>query len=77
MNQGSIEQVGTPDDVYDRPATPFVYGFLGSREPFHGPVEGGWLRGGERSRAADQHRRGVTARGIGLHPAARYRDRGR
>ncbi len=30
MNQGRVEQVGTPQDVYDRPATPFVYSFLGN-----------------------------------------------
>lgn len=29
FNQGQIEQIGTPDDVYDHPATPFVYRFLG------------------------------------------------
>ncbi len=29
MNQGRIEQVGTPDEVYDHPATPFVLQFLG------------------------------------------------
>ncbi len=29
MSQGRIEQVGTPEDIYDRPATPFVYEFLG------------------------------------------------
>jgi sulfate transport system ATP-binding protein len=29
MNQGRIEQVGTPQDVFDHPATPFVMGFLG------------------------------------------------
>jgi sulfate transport system ATP-binding protein len=29
MNRGRIEQVGTPQEVYDRPATPFVCGFLG------------------------------------------------
>jgi sulfate transport system ATP-binding protein len=29
MNTGSIEQVGSPRDVYDRPATDFVMGFLG------------------------------------------------
>ena len=29
MNAGRIEQVGTPSDVYERPATPFVAGFLG------------------------------------------------
>ncbi|GAA1001736.1 TOBE-like domain-containing protein [Nocardiopsis tropica] len=30
LNQGRIEQVGTPEDVYDRPETPFVMSFLGS-----------------------------------------------
>jgi putative spermidine/putrescine transport system ATP-binding protein len=30
MNQGRIEQVGTPADVYERPATRFVAGFVGS-----------------------------------------------
>ena len=40
MNQGKVEQVGTPDQVYDHPATPFVYGFLGSVNLFHGRVDG-------------------------------------
>jgi sulfate transport system ATP-binding protein len=30
MNQGTVEQVGTPQEVYDRPASPFVYQFLGN-----------------------------------------------
>jgi len=30
MNQAKIEQIGTPQEVYDRPATPFVYQFLGN-----------------------------------------------
>jgi sulfate/thiosulfate transport system ATP-binding protein len=30
MNQGRIEQLGTPQDVYDRPANSFVYQFLGN-----------------------------------------------
>ncbi len=30
MNQAKIEQVGSPQEVYDRPATPFVYEFLGN-----------------------------------------------
>jgi sulfate/thiosulfate transport system ATP-binding protein len=29
VHEGRIEQVGTPDEVYRRPATPFVFGFLG------------------------------------------------
>jgi sulfate transport system ATP-binding protein len=30
MNQAKVEQVGTPQDVYDRPVNPFVYQFLGN-----------------------------------------------
>ena len=30
LNKGRIEQVGTPMELYDRPATPFVAGFIGS-----------------------------------------------
>jgi ABC-type Fe3+/spermidine/putrescine transport system ATPase subunit len=30
MNKGEIEQIGTPHDIYLRPATPFVAGFLGA-----------------------------------------------
>jgi sulfate transport system ATP-binding protein len=29
MNHGRIEQIGAPADVYDQPATPFVFEFLG------------------------------------------------
>jgi len=41
MNHGVIEQEGTPEDVVERPATPFVIGFLGTVNIFHGRVEGG------------------------------------
>jgi ABC-type sugar transport system ATPase subunit len=30
MNEGNVEQVGTPDEIYNRPATRFVAGFIGS-----------------------------------------------
>jgi sulfate/thiosulfate transport system ATP-binding protein len=36
MNEGRIEQQGTPDLVYDNPATPFVLQFLGDVNLFHG-----------------------------------------
>ena len=36
MNEGRIEQQGTPDQVYDNPATPFVLQFLGDVNLFHG-----------------------------------------
>jgi len=41
MNNGRIEQVGSPDEVYNHPATPFVYNFLGNVNLFHGRVDDG------------------------------------
>jgi sulfate/thiosulfate transport system ATP-binding protein len=41
MNEGRVEQVGKPEEVYEHPATPFVYNFLGNVNLFHGRVDGG------------------------------------
>lgn len=41
MNKGRVEQVGTPQEVFDHPATPFVMSFLGTTNVFHGRVEKG------------------------------------
>jgi sn-glycerol 3-phosphate transport system ATP-binding protein len=30
LNDGVVEQIGTPIDIYERPRTPFVAGFIGS-----------------------------------------------
>lgn len=40
MNAGKVEQIGSPQEVWDHPASPFVYGFLGDVKLFHGRVEG-------------------------------------
>jgi sulfate/thiosulfate transport system ATP-binding protein len=49
MDHGKVEQIGSPEEVYRHPATPFVHGFLGAVNPFHGHVEGNALRiGGDR-----------------------------
>ena len=42
MNRGRIEQIGTPDEVYSNPASPFVYQFLGNVNVFHSRVHGNW-----------------------------------
>ncbi|WP_428827901.1 sulfate/molybdate ABC transporter ATP-binding protein [Azonexus sp. IMCC34842] len=47
MNKGKVEQIGSPDQVYDHPATSFVASFLGSVNLFHGRVEDGHLHVGE------------------------------
>jgi sulfate transport system ATP-binding protein len=41
MNSGKVEQVGTPQQVWDHPASPFVYGFLGDVNLFHGRAHDG------------------------------------
>ena len=41
INQGRIEQEGTPQQVWDNPATPFVYGFLGDVNLFKGRASDG------------------------------------
>jgi len=50
MNKGNIEQIGSPQDVWDHPASPFVYGFLGDVNLFHGRAHEGEMLIG-----ADQH----------------------
>ena len=51
MNAGRMEQIGTPEEVYQRPATTFVAGFIGSppMNLLRGRAEGGRLH---RRRAA-------------------------
>ncbi len=45
MNHGKVEQQGSPDEVYDHPATPFVLRFLGDVNLFHGRVGHGVVAG--------------------------------
>jgi thiamine transport system ATP-binding protein len=40
MNDGRVEQVGTPREVYERPATEFVASFVGENNLFRGEVRG-------------------------------------
>ena len=41
MNHGRIEQVGTPTEIFEHPANPFVMDFLGNVNVFHGHVQNG------------------------------------
>ena len=47
MNRGKLEQVGSPEEVYDHPATPFAYGFLGNVNRFEGALAGGKFKIGD------------------------------
>ena len=55
MNQGRIEQQGTPSEVYDRPATPFVYDFLGNVNLFQGRVHEGTAQMGGMELSSPEH----------------------
>jgi len=46
-NAGRIEQIGTPEEVYEHPVSPFVYNFLGNVNLFHGRVQDGRLKVGD------------------------------
>ena len=49
FNRGGIEQVDTPDDILDRPATPFVAGFVGEAVRLPVDAAGHWIRIGPHS----------------------------
>jgi len=47
LRAGRIEQIGTPEEIYDNPASPFVYDFLGNVNLFSGRVRDGSVLIGE------------------------------
>lgn len=55
MNEGQVEQVGTPDDIYENPASPFVYQFIGHVNLFHGRLQTGNVRIGDLDITLDSH----------------------
>ncbi len=65
MNRGKVEQVGAPDEVYNHPATPFVYGFLGNVNLFHGRVHEGVLAAGDANLPVPDHSHARDASGVG------------
>jgi sulfate transport system ATP-binding protein len=44
FNGGAIEQIGTPDEILDRPATAFVAGFVGEAVRLPVDAAGSWIR---------------------------------
>jgi sulfate transport system ATP-binding protein len=55
MNAGKIEQAGTPDQVYNEPASPFVFRFLGNVNLFHSRLHRGWAHIGDYRVEAPEH----------------------
>jgi sulfate transport system ATP-binding protein len=48
MDKGRIEQIGTPSDVYDDPATAFVHGFIGESVVLSVEISEGRIRFGDK-----------------------------
>ncbi len=63
FDHGKIEQIGVPDEVYDHPATPFVYGFLGHANRIASRVDHGVATIGRSRIAAPEHTAVHDARG--------------
>jgi sulfate transport system ATP-binding protein len=63
MHEGKVEQIGSPAEVYNEPATAFVAGFVGSANVLHGRVVNGHVQFGDQRVAGAGHlEEGVTAR---------------
>jgi len=65
MNKGHVEQTGAPAEVYNHPASPFVYGFLGNVNLFRGRIHHGVLEAGSASFRVPDHAQVDDAQGIG------------
>ncbi|MEI8362946.1 MAG: sulfate ABC transporter ATP-binding protein [Betaproteobacteria bacterium] len=55
INKGQIEQVGSPQEVYDHPVSPFVYQFLGNVNQFQSHIHEGEAKIGDVGLKLDAH----------------------
>ena len=67
LNAGRIEQIGTPHEVHDNPATPFVCGFVGEANRFEGTVSGGRFTAGPVTLPAPQAADGAAVAFVRPH----------
>nr|WP_242531011.1 ABC transporter ATP-binding protein [Roseococcus thiosulfatophilus] len=66
MNHAKIEQQGSPEEILQRPRTPFVAGFVQGNNVFHGKVED--VRGEEAAIGTAAGRFVVPLRGVAAQP---------
>lgn len=65
MNEGKIEQIGTPNEVYENPNSPFVYDFLGSVNIFKGRVHKGKMNSGQFAFSTPEYSDRVDTEAVG------------
>ena len=75
MNKGRIEQIGSPRQIYEEPATSFAYSFIGNVNTFRGHVEGEFVRIGSDLLPHARHGFAGGTAGHCLCPPPRYRHR--
>lgn len=61
MNHGKVEQIGSPQEVYDKPASPFVYQFLGNVNLFHSRINDGKALVGDIAVDVEEHLKGADS----------------
>ncbi len=64
VNKGNVEQIGSPSEVYNSPASPFVYGFLGNVNLFHGRIHDGVISTGGANFPVPDHQQTQNEDGI-------------
>jgi sulfate transport system ATP-binding protein len=63
MHEGGTQQIGSPTEIYNEPATAFVAGFVGSANVLQGRVVGGHIQVGDHRVAIEEELEdGVAAR---------------
>jgi sulfate/thiosulfate transport system ATP-binding protein len=68
MNEGKIEQIGKPEEVYEHPDSLFVYDFLGNVNLFRGRIEGDRALVGNLSIRLPGHLDGDSEAVLGMRP---------
>lgn len=65
MNEGKIEQIGSPEEVYENPSSPFVYDFLGNVNLFRGRLHKGKLHHGSFELDVPEHSNTIDTDAVG------------
>lgn len=66
MNEGKVEQIGTPSEVYDHPNSPFVYDFIGSVNRIQGRIHQGKLESGQFTMDIPEFAKSEEQTGVGF-----------
>ncbi|PYV38937.1 MAG: hypothetical protein DMG06_24435 [Acidobacteria bacterium] len=76
LNQGRLEQLGSPQEIYDRPKSRFVADFMGMQNIFplaslqeNGEIYRCWTQGGQEIHVPKANHPNSEVHFFGIHPA--------